>query len=234
MRVLVTRPQRQGERTAQRLRSMGHEPLLLPLSEPRHDSDAAIKALDAHDGPVAITSAEAVRSLTAKSSELARHLTRPVFCVGAASAEAADAAGFTSVSASTGDGSDLAELIAGQANGVITYLAGVPRAETFEKRAAELELQIDVAVCYRMQPVTIDLAQIEQLARTPADAVLFYSREAALAFFELFTAEATPVWLTDAKLLCLSEAVATAIPGGLRKNIRTAAMPDEQSLLSLL
>jgi uroporphyrinogen-III synthase len=234
MRVLVTRPQRQGERTAHQLRSMGHEPLLLPLSEPRHDTDAAIEALNVHHGPIAITSAEAVRSLTARSGELARHLTRPLFCVGAASAEAADAAGFTSVSASTGDGSDLAALIAGQANGVITYLAGVPRAETFEKRAAELELQIDVAVCYRMQPVTIDLAQIEQLARTPADAVLFYSREAALAFFELFAAESTPFWLTDAKLLCLSEAVATAIPGGLRKNIRTAAMPDEQSLLSLL
>jgi uroporphyrinogen-III synthase len=190
MRVLVTRPQSQGERTAQRLRGMGHEPLLLPLSEPRHDTDAAIEALNVHDGPIAITSAEAVRSLTTRSGELAHHLARPIF--------------------------------------------GVPRAETFEKRATELGLHMDVAVCYRMQPVTIDPAQIEQLARTPADAVLFYSREAALVFFELVAAESTPVWLTDAKLLCLSEAVATAVPSGLRKNIRTAAMPDEQSLLSLL
>ena len=53
-----------GERTAERLRHMGHEPVLLPLSRPVHDRKAAIEGLARSNGPIAITSAEAVRALS--------------------------------------------------------------------------------------------------------------------------------------------------------------------------
>ncbi len=50
MRVLVTRPQHSGERTAERLRKLGHEPILLPLSQPVHDGDAAVRGLETTEG----------------------------------------------------------------------------------------------------------------------------------------------------------------------------------------
>jgi uroporphyrinogen-III synthase len=61
--VIVTRPERSGERTALRLKEMGHEPIARPLSWPFHMPAVVKEALSTHSGPVAITSAEAVRAI---------------------------------------------------------------------------------------------------------------------------------------------------------------------------
>lgn len=232
MRVLVTRPQRQGERTAQRLRELGHEPIMLPLSEPAHDSAAAIAALTQTAGRLAVTSAEAIRALLAQAASLAPHLDRPLYAIGSATAEAAIAAGFTAVKPASGDGRDLAELIAAEAAGAVTYLAGTPRAETFEKRASELGLRLTIAECYHMKQITPGNEALESLQRSSPDAVLLYSRETATILFRFFNP--LPEWIGAARILCLSEAVAAAVPAPSLKNLRIAAMPDEQSLLSLL
>src|SRR5689334_7584909 len=78
MRVLVTRPAHSATRTAQRLREMGHEPVLLPLRQPLHDSAGAATALAATNGPIAMTSAEAVRVVSALGETLRPHLGRPL------------------------------------------------------------------------------------------------------------------------------------------------------------
>ena len=233
MRVLVTRPLRQGERTARRLRELGHDAVLLPLFEPVHDSRAAISALERSQGPIAVTSAEAVRAAAA-SPELKRHLQREVYAVGEASAEEARAAGFETVFASSGNGSELAELIAAKAPEHIVYLAGWPRAETFEERTRELGIAMDIAECYGMDTVEPDRRVLDTLIKQRPDAILFYSAETSSRFFQLFGNAVTPALFADARLLCLSEAVAAAVPLKFRAHIRVAAMPDEQSLLSLL
>jgi len=232
MRVLVTRPQRQGERTARRLIDLGHEAMMMPLSEPVHDGATAIAALAKTTGALAITSAEAVRALSNQAASLTQHLDRPLYAVGNATAEAATAAGFRTVKAASGDGGDLAELIAAEITGSVIYLAGRPRAETFEKRAAELRLELVIAECYCMEPITPGSDARETMLQAPPDAILLYSRETAIGLFRFFNP--LPEWLTATRILCLSEAVATVIPAGLQKNLRIAAMPDEQSLLSLL
>jgi uroporphyrinogen-III synthase len=232
MRVLITRPQRQGERTAQRLIELGHEAVMMPLSEPVHDGAAAIAALAKTTGALAITSAEAVRALSDQAASLTQHLDRPLYAVGNATAEAATAAGFRTVKAASGDGGDLADLIAAEITGSVTYLAGRPRAETFEKRAAELGLELVIAECYRMEPITPGSDARETLQQSPPEAILLYSRETAIGLFRFFNP--LPEWLTAARILCLSEAVAAAVPARLQKNLRIAVMPDEQSLLSLL
>lgn len=232
MRVLVTRPQRQGERTAQRLRARGHEAVMMPLSGPVHDGATAMAALAQTAGPTAITSAEAIWALSDQTASLVPHLDRPLYAVGNATAEAAIAAGFVTVKAASGDGGDLAELIAAETTGAVTYLAGRPRAETFEKRAAELGLKLATVECYRMEQIAPGRDAREALQHSPPDAILLYSRETAIALFRFFNP--LPEWLSAARILCLSEAVAAAVPAGLQKNLRIAAMPDEQSLLSLL
>ncbi|PDT06208.1 uroporphyrinogen III synthase [Rhizobium chutanense] len=235
MRVLVTRPAHSATRTAQRLRDMGHEPLLLPLRQPVHDSAAAAAALAATGGAIAVTSAEAIRVVSALGEQLHPHLGRPLFAVGETTAEEAKSLGFRSVAASQGNGRDLADLIAAQGADGLLYLAGMPRAETFEARLGELGIRFSVAECYRMQPAAPGRAEIEAIfAGGRPDAVLFYSRQTAEDFFGLEQLRLALPEGAAIRLLCLSEAVADAIPPVLKNTVAVAPMPDEISLLSLL
>ncbi|MDP9810596.1 uroporphyrinogen-III synthase [Rhizobium tibeticum] len=235
MRVLVTRPQHSGERTAERLRELGHEPILLPLSQPVHDGDAAVRGLETTEGGIVITSAETIRALATHSAELAVHLTRPVFAVGDATAEEARTIGFTAVTASGGSGNELAETIAERAGGFVLYLAGRPRAETFEKRAREIGLRITVVECYRMKPTRIAPQTLQTIvAHQRPDAILFFSRQTAENFFRMIEAHMSPDGLAGMRFLCLSKSVAEAVPIPLQGAVSIASMPDERSLLSLL
>jgi uroporphyrinogen-III synthase len=234
MRVLVTRPQHSGERTAKRLRELGHEPILLPLSHPVHDANAALRGLSTTKGSIAITSAETIRALTAHDAELAVHLARPLFAVGDATAEEARAIGFSSVTASGGSGAELAETIAKKAGGSVLYLAGSPRAETFEKRASEIGLRITVAECYRMEPTPIAPQVLDTIFEQRPDAILFFSRQTAEDFFRVAEPQMRPDRVDGIRLLCLSKSVAEMVPASLRGAVSIAAMPEERSLLSLL
>ncbi|ULR44362.1 uroporphyrinogen-III synthase [Rhizobium sp. K102] len=235
MRVLVTRPAHSAETTAQRLRDMGHEPLLLPLRRPQHDSAAAAGALAATGGAIAVTSAEAMRVLSALGEILGPHLDRPIFAVGEMTAQAARRLGFRSVTASSGNGRDLADLVAAQKTEALLYLAGLPRAETFEGRLRELGIRFSVAECYRMQPVAPGPADIEAIfSGHRPDAVLFYSRQTAEDFFQVAELRSALLEQGGIRLLCLSEAVAQAIPTSLKGSVTISPMPDEISLLSLL
>ncbi|RWY83599.1 uroporphyrinogen-III synthase [Rhizobium leguminosarum] len=235
MRVLVTRPAHSATRTAQRLRDMGHEPLLLPLRQPLHDSAAALAALATTSGAVAVTSAEAVRVVSALGEQLHPHLARPLFAVGETTAEEARSLGFRSVASSQGNGRDLADLVATQGADGLLYLAGWPRAETFEAGLRELGIRFSIAECYRMQPIVPDPAEIDAIfANGHPDAILFYSRQTAEDFFRLQEPRSALPKHSAIRLLCLSEAVAEAIPATLKKSVEISPMADEKSLLSLL
>lgn len=230
MRVLVTRPLHSGERTAERLRDMGHEPVLFPLAEPVHDP-AALRDLAERHGPLAVTSAEAIRAM-ASLPAVPEYFHRQVFTVGEATAEEARTLGFRAVTASAGNGANLADMIFSAAREPVTYLAGSPRATTFEARARDIGLSVTVVECYRMRPLQIAPAQLERLLHTHhPEAILFYSRETAKAFFALVE---HPEILSAVRFLCLSQAVAEAIPASLRHSADIASTPEEGALLSLL
>ncbi|WP_434729675.1 uroporphyrinogen-III synthase [Rhizobium binae] len=235
MRVLVTRPAHSAEKSAQRLRDMGHEPLLLPLRRPQHDSASAADALAATGGAIAVTSGEAVRVLSTLGETLRPHLDRPIFAVGEMTAHAARGLGFRSVTASSGNGRDLADLVGAQGAEDMLYLAGRPRAETFEGRLRELGIRFSVAECYRMLPVAPGSADIAAIfSGHRPDAVLFYSRQTAEDFFQVAELRSALSERGGIRLLCLSEAVAQAIPPFLKGTVTISPMPDEISLLSLL
>ncbi len=235
MRVLVTRPAHSGERTAQRLLELGHEPLLLPLARPVYDPQAARLALEKTAGPVAVTSAEAMRTLEAVGPALQPHLSRSLFAVGEATADEARRLGFNSVTASSGSGRELAELIGASNADDLLYLAGNPRAETFEARLVELGRHFSVLECYRMEPVALDPETAAALlTNNPPDAVLFYSRQTAENFFHIPQVEWLLLQMPKIRLICLSKTVAETIPPSLGRALEVSPMPDEKSLLSLL
>lgn len=239
MRVVVTRPQHSGERTISRLTRMGYEAVLLPLADPVHHIDEARRALLDTHGAIAVTSAEAIRVLAALKTDLAQHLDRPLFAVGKATAEEAKKLGFTNIAISEGGGIELATLIsphpASLAKAPLLYLAGHPRAAGFEAKLTELQLRFRTVECYRMKEIVPGDDILRRLfVDGSANAVLLYSHQTALRFFALPFVQKNPEIFAETRFLCLSEAIAGAIPAVMRLHVDIADMPDEDRLLALL
>jgi uroporphyrinogen-III synthase len=237
MRVLVLRPEPAATRTAEKLATLGHEAVRLPLSRAEHDVAAVKAALTKPHAAIAITSAEAARLLAGIGENLAPHRQTPLFAVGEASAEAARRAGFRTVVAGGGDGESLAKTILAHTrpDGPILYLAGSPRAPGFERRLKEAGIPFHTAEAYRMVPLAPSPAEIEAALLAPVpDAVLLYSRESARAFFALAPLAEAPKRFPAMRLLCMSANVAAAVPESFTARAAIAAAPDEESLLALL
>ncbi|MEI2299206.1 uroporphyrinogen-III synthase [Ensifer sp. MJa1] len=237
MRVLVTRPLPAAEATARRLEAAGHEAILLPLMRATHLTASASAALEAPYAAIALTSAETVRVLALSGDNLSKHLITPCFCVGEATAQAAEQLGFTDIRTGAGTGEALAELIAVS---VVTppqlpllYLTGTPRSNGLEEGLRQRGIDYRTVECYRMEPIAhvgdrlVDLAQSNR-----PDAVVLYSRETARHLVRILAEAGLDTASLSPRYLCLSPAIAAALPGGTLS--QTAARPDEDSLFRLL
>lgn len=230
MRVLVTRPAPDAERTARALRDLGCEPVLAPVS--------LVEAVDtpAPEGPFAgvlLSSQNAVRHGVAR---LARALLSvPVFAVGGRTAEAARQAGWANVRPGPGDAKGLAEIVAGTlpTGARLLYLTGTPRKPDLEAELGVRGYRVESVEVYRTLPAArLPDAVRDCLAAGSIDAVLHYSREGAQRMLRLAEAaglasEARGLWH-----LCLSREVAGACDGCTR--VLIANQPNEEFLLKLL
>lgn len=232
MRVVVTRPLNRAEATATQLRGMGHEPLLLPLSEARHLTDMAEQAFTRPYPAIALTSAEALRALA--GFDLSLHLETPLFAVGRKTAAAAQDAGFKNIRIADGDGASLAELIVRHAPSHVVYLTGRPRSPTFETALEAAEIPHSIVECYEMMPLQPSSAEIDALLASPPGAILFHSRETARLFFALPAIADNLAALRSSTIACLGGRIADAIPARLQDRVKIAERPDEASLLALL
>ncbi len=107
VRLLVTRPEPDGERTAAALRARGHDVLVAPLLR-RRRVDCELP--DGPYGAVVMTSANAARAV-ARHPQREQLTALPAFTVGRHTAEAARAAGFRDVHSADGDKNDLVALL---------------------------------------------------------------------------------------------------------------------------
>jgi len=232
VRLLVTRPEPDGERTGAALRARGHDVLLAPLLRVEA---VACDIGDAAYGAVVMTSANAARAIAAHPRRAAL-ATLPAFTVGRRTAEAARAAGFAHVRSADGDKVDLAALLRADyqaARGPLLYLAG-------EDRAGELDLAasgiaVVTTVIYRTAaaerfPDSVAAA----LAAGAIDGVLHFSRRSAEAYLacarhaDLVSGALAPLQL------CLSAAVAEPLAAAGAAAIRIASRPDEAAMLELV
>src|SRR5215207_3683704 len=128
MRLLVTRPGADAERTAGALRARGHEPVSVPLLAIEFCAPA-----DFASGPfaaVVMTSANAARAIAAHASRAAL-VGLPLFTVGAHTAEVARETGFSTATSAHGGWPRLARLGADRLAGArqpLLYLAAEQRA----------------------------------------------------------------------------------------------------------
>lgn len=230
MRLLVTRPEPDGERTAASLRARGHEVLLAPLLRIEAvEFELPGEPLSA----VVMTSANAARAI-------ARHPRREAltalaaFTVGRHTAEAARAAGFREVHSADGDKDDLAALLHahyGERSAPLLYLAG-------EDRAGDLTaggMRMLTAVVYRAVKVERFAPAVASALRQGAlDGVLHFSRRSAQAYFDCAARAGILERALAPVQFCLSRQVAQPLTAAGAAAIRIAPQPDEAAMIDLV
>jgi uroporphyrinogen-III synthase len=233
MRLLLTRPEPDGERTAAELRARGHEVLLAPLLQIEPVADAELGA-----GPwaaVLLTSANGARAIAShpRRSELVR---LPVLAVGPASAGAARAAGFVDVVSADGDGGDLTRLAARRFAGAsqpLLYLAGADRAHDLAAELAAANVEVRTVVVYRaVADAKLPPAAREALAAGRIDGIIHFSRRSVESY--LAAAHGLPDAALKLVHFCLSERAAEPLRIAGAADVRVPARPNEAALLALV
>jgi uroporphyrinogen-III synthase len=228
-RILITRAREDAERTAARLRKLGHAPILSPVLEivgtgakiPQGSYDAVL--------------ATSEKGLEHARGDLAALRVITLHCVGVRTAEAAEALGWR------------ATLVAGNAKALLPllrsryreharflYLAGRDRQPELEVALRDAGHKITVVETYvaRAASALTDeaTASIEGGA---LDVALHYSRRSAEIFLSLAQEAGLAQRLRDVTHIALSEEIAAPLEkAGLRT--RVAAKPDETHLLRLI
>jgi uroporphyrinogen-III synthase len=234
MRLLVTRPEPDAQRTAAALRERGHTVTIAPLLK--------IEGVAAEfgSGPwdaIVMTSANSCRA-AASHPRIAELVHRPVFTVGQHSADTAREVGFADVTASGGDVEDLGQLLKEKfaaRDRRLLYLAGEDRAADLASDLAGHGIQMKTVVIYRALKVPeCPAAAREALAAEEIDGVLHFSRRTVESYLSCAVGAA----LLDRALApfhyCLSPMVARPLLQAGSATVRISEKPNEASLVELV
>lgn len=232
MRIVVTRPKADGERTAAALQARGHEVLLASLMT----IERIPAELSGNWGGLIVTSSNALAAI-ADNPNCDVLLLLPVFAVGRHSAEAASAAGFGNVISADGGVRDLLPLVAKRnvsGNAPLLYLAGEDRAGDLAGQLAARGIAVEVRVVYRAVAAPFPPELIAALEAEDIEGVLHFSRRSAENY--LTGARSAGVWepALDVRHFCLSEQVAEPLRAAQAAQVAVAPKPDEAALLALL
>jgi len=232
VRLLVTRPELNAERTAAVLRARGHIVVVAPLLRIEPVEDAEIAA-----GPFAailVTSANAASAI-ARHQRFAELRSLPVFAVGRHSAQAMRDAGFAEVASADGDAGDLARFVTQRVKGgaSLLYLAGADRSGDLAGSLSAFVVR--TVVNYRAAAADVlPSAAVEALAGG-VDGVLHFSLRSAAAYVNAVRAAGVgDDALTKPTHFCLSTAVARALVQAGAADIRIAPEPAESALMALI
>jgi uroporphyrinogen-III synthase len=235
MRLLLTRPQFEAERSAASLRAMGHEAVIAPVLTIETIPDALIG-----QGPYAavlITSGNAVRALAAHPRH-ASLVGLACFAVGSQTAAAARQAGFTDLHIAGGDGGDLARLIAERLTDrsrPLLYLAGDDRARDMAAELAQHGFQIDLAVVYCARAVSAFPPEVAAALKAGEfDGVMHYSRRSAAIFVDCVRAAQADAEAARLTHFCLSARASEPLAAINAKSILVAQNRAETAMLALV
>ena len=224
-KIWITRAQPGADSTAERVRALGHEAIIAPLLAVRALQDVQVDLRGV--AALAFTSANGVRAFSDLSAERALR----VFAVGAATAQAARAAGFRLVLSADGDVDALAEGIGlrrGELRGAVLHPgAAEPAGDlagTLEKHGVEARRLI----LYETAPVKLEADAARQLLQ--ADAALLHSPRAARVLAGLLKLYPAP----KLRALGLSKAVVKPLARTPLAAKVFPSMPLEGALLNLI
>jgi uroporphyrinogen-III synthase len=233
VRLLLTRPEADAQRTAAALRAQGHDVIMAPLIRIEPIADAKLGA-----GPwaaILITSANAAHAIAADLRAM-QLCALPVFAVGQRSAQAMAAAGFADVTSADGNVGDLARRVAERMKPAepLLYLAGEERSGDLAGDLAALGFAVATAVVYRTIAVTgLPRAAADALAGG-IDGVLHFSRRSAEAYVDAAGNAGMLAGALKPVHFCLSAQVAGPLAQAGAAGIRVAERPTEAALLALI
>ena len=230
MRVLVTRPQVDGERTAAELAAGGHEAVLAPVL--RIEATGEPPPPGRFDALV-LTSGNAAPRLAALDPHI-RSL--PIFAVGARTAAAATEAGCRDVRAAGGDAASLGRLVAQTApRGTILLVAGRDRKPEPEASLSAAGFVVATWIAY--EAIAADRfaeSGLRALRDRRLDAALHYSRRSAEIALRLLDRVRLAAPFLGLAHVCLSADAASPLRAAGARTVTVAAGPEEASLLAAL
>ena len=233
MRLLVTRPEPAGARTAVRLRAFGHDVTVMPVLRVEFVPDPELG--DGSFGALILTSANAAQAL-AQHKRLSELQTLPAYTVGRRTAEAARALGFTPISAD-GNQEDLVALIASHSRtgAPLLYVAGQDRTGDLGTALAAIGVEVRTVVAYRAVSVSEFAADVARAFRAgQVDGVLHYSRRSAAAFLRSAEASGVLEAAVETSHFCLSGPVAEPLRDAGAPRVVIASRPAEAALFELI
>lgn len=233
MRLLVTRPESDAERTASALRQRGHVAVIAPLLRIEPILDAPIDAQPW--GALLITSANAAAAIALHGRKSVL-LDIPVLAVGDRSAEAMRATGFAKVISAGGAAADLLRLVAERCKlqTPLLYLAGEDRAADLAGALGANGFMVQTVMLYRA--VTAELLPKDAVEALTAgvDGVLHFSRRSAEAYVASARAAGVLSRALGPAQFCLSEQIAAPLRAAGAARICVAPRPNEATLVELI
>ena len=228
MRLLLTRPIDQSEASAARLRDLGHELVLAPVSR-----IVTIPAIWP-DGDFAGVLATSPRAFAAFGPPENKAVP-PLFVVGTQTQAAARlwlGSGCEPAIQMAADAAHLVGILVSRPMSRWLYLAGRERKPHLEAALAAAGHEVETVETYAAQAMTVlAAAALSAIASGKLDAVLHYSRRSAEIFLELAEAAGHLENVRQLRHFCLSPDVA----GPFRTmHAEIAAHPNENSLFALL
>lgn len=227
--ILLTRPQDDARRTAERLRRLGHAAVIAPVTTIVSTGDPC------PPGPFAAILATSAQA--APFCAQAGFLAQDVFAVGERTASSLRDAGAARVHSAGGDGAALADLVAARlpAGARLLHVAGRDRhAEPAASLAARgYDLSVWEAYAATIVPALPEAAA-DALRAGTLGGVLHYSARSAESLLTLARNAALADALLALPQVCLSPAVAEPLAHAGAGRIALAARPDEDALLDAL
>lgn len=233
MRLLVTRPQPDADRTAARLAALGHEALVQPLLTITFNPPPADVE---RPGAILVTSQNAVRALT-KWPQMRDWQAVPVFAAGPATAWALADAGFKDVRTGARDSGSLADIVIEtypKDAGPLLYPAARDRAGALAGGLFAQGCDVRTVEAYSADPVTrFDPDVRDALVRGEIGGVLLYSGRTAKTLKAVAAAEDISDSLAQSEYFVISRHVAEIV-AELGARVHVAERPNEGSLLALI
>lgn len=232
MHLIVTRPQPDAEDLQRKLEIRGHRVSLAPLLDIRM---AGQRIPNRSYQAVLLTSANSARAL-------ARHPARDrlsgkiCYTVGPQSRSAALAAGFVNVVEAGGTVNAIIERVQKEletSRGPLLYLSGEETSGDVEAVLKGRGFDVDRVIMYAAVPAThLPPAISSMIRRRAVDGVMLYSRRTAAVWSKCIAAHGLEPFAATMIHLCLSGAVAAALPRSWRGEV--AAVPSEQGMFELV
>lgn len=232
MRVLVTRPRGDAEDTAAKLSARGHQAVFAPLLDIRFRAGGDIALDDVQ--AVLVTSANGIRALAARTKERGVK----ILTVGAQSAEAARALGFSDVGYASRDVLALAELAAANLapqSGALFHAAGSETRGNIAEILSSRGFSVRSEVLYEaVAATTLSPDARTALMNSTLNAALFFSPRTAAIFADVVAKEGLMDACRTLGAFCISEAAANELRTLSFRAVRTAPAPNQDALLALL